>query len=197
LNHLQFDRLTRSIARHGSRRDVLRRLAGVGLALGVSRLPGLAEAKKGRKRKGRKDKKAKPNAFGCLDVGDLCKSAAGCCSGICEGAKGKRTCQAHHAGTCDQREPGVCEAGNPADTLCNGEQCACVRTTGGSKFCATLFPPSDCADCTKDTDCEAQGFPEGTACVPYGGEFLCAGQCETGMACVAPCGTEPPQPTEE
>jgi hypothetical protein len=190
MNYRKFDHFVRSFANESSRRDALRRLAGVGLALGVARLPDLAEAKKKRKRKGKnkKDKSVKPNEYGCFNVGDPCKSEADCCSGICEGKK----CRAHHTGTCDQDEPGACEAGNPIDTLCNGKQCACIRTTGGSKFCGSVMLPTDCADCKKDADCEAQGFPSGTACVPYGGEFACAGACDSGMACFAPCGTPVP-----
>jgi hypothetical protein len=193
MDTMLFSAVTRTLTEMPSRRDVLRGLGAAGLGLGALRLPDLAIAKKKRKRK-KKGKKAKPNEYGCLEVGDPCKVAEQCCSGICEGKKGKRKCQAHGIGTCEQDKPGLCEAGNPLSTICNGAACLCVRTTSGSNYCGTLLMPSACADCKKDTDCEAQGFPPGTACVPFGGEFTCAGQCEeTGMVCLVPCGTPLPE----
>jgi hypothetical protein len=66
----------------------------------------------------------------------------------------------------------------------NRTNCGCFRTTGGSDVCAELFPPSDCAECRRDTDCEALGFPLGSACIPY--------DCPSGFACIVPCGKAPP-----
>ncbi|MGH2618112.1 MAG: hypothetical protein ACRDJC_23030 [Thermomicrobiales bacterium] len=184
--------VTQSLTSLPSRRDVLRGLAGAGLGLGAARLPTMAAAKKKRK----KNKKPKPNQYGCLEVGDPCKTAGQCCSGICEGTKDKRTCRAHGTGTCNQKAPGVCEAGDVSDTLCNGQQCLCTRTTAGSKFCGSHAFPSACASCQRDADCVALGFPPGTACAPFTGEFACAGTCEEtgGMACLVPCGYVPPDP---
>jgi hypothetical protein len=170
----------RSLLQAPSRRDVLAGLAMAGLGFGIAERPRLAVAKRKRR-----PKKGKPNAFGCLGVGQPCKNARKCCSGICKGKKGKRRCVAHGTGTCDQDGPGYCAVGGIA--LCNGSPtCICAESTAGSYFCGDAAPPSDCAACKKDVDCEALGFPPGSACVPwtYGG---CAGLCEQGTACLAPC----------
>jgi hypothetical protein len=159
-----------------SRRDVLRSLAGAGLGVGIVRFPDLAAAKK-RKRK-KKVKKAKPNEYGCLEVGAPCTSEDQCCSGICAGKKGKRTCRAHHTGTC--RQDGLLVPCN------NRTTCGCLHTTAGSDICSELFVPggSACAACQRDADCEALGFPPGSAC------GLSAIPCESGtMACYVPCGS--------
>jgi hypothetical protein len=197
MNTTPFTAVTRSLISLPSRRHILRSLAGAGLGLGSARLPDFVEANKKRKRK-KKNKKAKPNEFGCLSVDKTCKNSKQCCSGICEGKKGKRTCRAHGTGTCDQKAPGICTAPNPLLTRCNNsDQCACIRTTAGSNFCydQDADAGSDCADCQQDADCEALGFPPGTACAPvFAG--ACSGACETGMYCVVPCGTEPPVPEQ-
>ena len=84
MDQLRLSTLSRSLTAVPSRRDVLRGLVGAGIGLGIGRVPEVAEAKKKRKRK-KQDKPHKPNAFGCLDVGDPCRTAGQCCSGICEG----------------------------------------------------------------------------------------------------------------
>lgn len=186
----QFDGLIQFLTK--SRRSLLGGvLAGAGGWLGVAR----AEAKKKRKPKKRKSK-AKPNAFGCLEVGDPCQNADQCCSGICEGKKGKTRCRAHDTGVCDQEAPGYCESASPFQTRCNNQaNCFCTRTTAGSNVCGTVNAPSVCTDCKKDADCEALGLPPGSACVPFS-EGNCAGNCESGMACIAPCGSEIPDPQD-
>jgi hypothetical protein len=192
----RYHALTRTLTCLPSRRDVLRGLTGVALGLGVARLPEAAHARKKRKRK-RRDKKATPNAFGCLSVGKPCKNADQCCAGICEGKKGKRTCRAHGTGTCNQKVEGLCTSLNPASLLCNNSPtCVCFGTTADSRFCVDAIASSGtdvCTDCKKDADCEALGFPAGSACVPTftGG---CAGGCESGMACLIPC---PPDVSDE
>lgn len=190
--------LPRPLTSLPSRRDLLRGLAAAGLSLGMLQLPDAA-AKKKRKRK-RKPKKSKPNAFGCLSVGAICKNADQCCAGICTGKKGKRKCRAHGAELCTQGVEGVCLAVNPQATTCNNRpDCACFTTTAGSNYCAELFCSfagcSACADCQKDADCVALGFPPEAACAPVS-RGLCAGICETGMACLLPCGDETPQSPE-
>jgi hypothetical protein len=93
----QFDHIVRSVT------DSRRSLLGATLAAAAGWLSANStEAKKKRKRK-KKDKKPKPNEYGCFEVGDTCKTAGQCCSGICEGKK----CRAHGTGTCQQasREP--------------------------------------------------------------------------------------------
>jgi hypothetical protein len=187
----RFDTFARLLARTTTRRRLFFSLALSPFA-GILAARHAEDAAARRKRK-KRAKKPKPNEYGCLEIGKSCNVEEQCCSGICEGKREKRKCRAHGIGTCEQNEPGLCEAGNPLDTVCNGE-CLCVRTTAGSNYCGTLLMPSACADCKKDADCEAQGFPTGTACVPFGGEFTCAGQCEeTGMACIVPCGTPLPE----
>lgn len=182
----RFAAVTRAVRSIPSRRDVLRGLAGAGLGLGIARLPDLAEAKKKRKRKHKKkEKKVRPNEFGCFEVGDPCRSEADCCSGICEGKKGKLTCRAHDTGTCKQDGQLV-----PCN---NRTTCGCLHTTAGSDICSELFVPggSACAACQRDADCLALGFPPGSAC------GLSPIPCESGMACFVPCGTVLPPPTEE
>ncbi len=129
----------------------------------------------------------------CLDVGQPCAGNDGmCCSGSCEGKKGKRTCRAHDAGTCVQGTPGICTAPDLSLSACNNSStCACFRTTAGSNFCAELFGQdlSDCAGRQRDADCETLGFPPGTACAPVS-EGECALLCASGMACLVPCGVE-------
>jgi hypothetical protein len=194
MNAKSFEAVTRSLTSAPSRRDILRGLASTGIGLGIARWPAPADARKKRKRK-KKAKKAKPNAYGCLEVGDPCKNTSHCCSGICQGKKGKKMCQAHGAGTCDQAGPELCTTQNPAVVRCNNSaNCACIRTTAGSNFCydAGAEAGGDCADCQQDSDCVALGFPPGTACAPVL-QGLCAGFCAGGMACLTPCGNPPPE----
>jgi hypothetical protein len=189
------DAMTRTWTILPSRRDVLRGLAGAGLGLGSARLPVVVAARKKRQHKN-KEKKARPNAFGCLEVGDPCKNATQCCSGSCDGRKGNKRCRAHDTGVCDQEAPGYCESASPFQTRCNNQSnCFCTRTTAGSNICGTVNAPSVCTDCKKDADCEALGLPLGSACVPFS-EGNCAGNCEGGMACMALCGSEIPDPQD-
>lgn len=188
MDQTQFQLLTETLFRLPSRRDILRGLAGVGLGVGALTLSATANAKKHRKRK-KRNPKATPNSFGCLEVDDPCKSAEQCCSGVCEGKKGKRTCRAHGAGTC-QPQPGVCTNPDPGVGTCNNNSfCYCHRTTANSIYCAGQ-EHTECADCRKDADCVALGYPPESACIPYSAG-ICAGACASGMACVVPCGFEP------
>jgi hypothetical protein len=177
----QLDHIVRSFT------DSRRSLLGAMLAAAAGRLSAKStEAKKKRKRK-KKDKKPKPNEFGCLEVGDPCKSEEQCCSGICDGKKGKRKCRAHGAGTCRQDLTGLCSDPPTLATCNDSETCFCLRTTANSNFCAELGQKL-CTDCQKDADCEALGLPSGSASLPTEGA-LCADHCpKTGMVCLAPCG---------
>lgn len=182
MNQNRFDALTRILSSVPSRRHLLRGLAsaGLGFVLGAVPLSGIAEAKKKRKHK-KKGKKRKPkvkfNAFGCVNVGRLCKDASQCCSGICEGEPGQKTCVAHDTGGCPA---GVDElgCGDPGtDVPCTSstgktEGYACNTTTGNAAFCAFS---SDCFPCRKDAECQEQ-FPLSqiacircTACPETGG----------------------------
>jgi hypothetical protein len=183
MNQNRFDALTRSLTGIPSRRHLLHGLASVGFGLGLemASLSRIAEAKKKRKRK-KKGKKAKPNAFGCLNIGQPCNGASGaCCSGICEGSKPKKgkpdrsRCVAHNELGCDA-DDSTC-----SETVPCGVDGICYQTTGRAGFCAN-GGLCDCAPCTKYTDCEGQ-FGPGAACI------VCTGECagvngSQGTACV-------------
>jgi hypothetical protein len=180
-----------------SRRDVLRGLATMGLGLGLAVVPGLAEAKPKRRKQPKRPKPAKPNAYGCLEVNDPCRKATQCCSGICTGKPGKKRCRAHGAGSCPQNTPGACTApfvDVPALKCEAG--CFCYGTTAGSNFCSSgvYNDQRNCTTCKRDADCVALGFPPGSACAPIPKIGICAGFCDSGRACLAPCGTEIPAP---
>lgn len=191
-----FDDLTRSFTE--SRRAIFG--GALTLAVGWLGVTGV-EAKKKRKRKRKNHKKVQPptpNEFGCLEVGDLCTSEDDCCSGVCEGSKGKKTCRSHGTGTCYQDQVGYCLA-EPDDAfiICNNSfNCFCYTTTAGSNFCGQGRSLNDedprCADCQTDADCLSLGYPAGSACAPVA-TGNCAGHCPTGMACLPPCGVELPE----
>jgi hypothetical protein len=149
----RFDHLTRAFATLLSRRT----LAGA-LGLGTLALPSLIDAKKKKRKK--KKKKAKFNDFDCVNVGDFCKNAGQCCSGICQGKKGKKKCKAHNASTC---QPGqdVCIANIVGCTTDTGAPGACVRTTGEAGYCQAS---GDCFPCQQDADCIAV-CGAGAACI--------------------------------
>jgi hypothetical protein len=139
----RFDRLSRAISSLLTRRN----LAGV-LGLGIVTLPGLTDARKKRKHK----KKVKKNQFGCVDVGKFCTNGGQCCSGICQGKKGKKTCQGHDQSTCQAgQSPDICGDGaNVPCTSADGLDGTCFTTTGKSAFCLTN---AHCVPCQKDADC--------------------------------------------
>jgi hypothetical protein len=178
----QFDTLTRLFTQ--SRRSLLG--GALAASAGLLVMSDL-DAKKKRKRKKRKKvKPPRPNEFGCFEVGDPCAGEADCCSSICEGG----TCRAHDTGICEQGVSGACSATSADDLLalaCNGTYCFCFRTTAGSNICsAGPYTSGDsCADCQTDADCEALGFPEGSACAPVSAGIC--GSCPSGTACLAPC----------
>lgn len=181
----------RSLLAGSTRRDLLRGLAA-GLGLGSAYTALESEAKKKRKRRKKKQKPATPNEFGCIEVGDRSQSADECCSGVCEGKK----CRAHGVDVCRQDRPGVCTAGlDEAPSLGCGANCWCFRTTAGSNFCAPAprtAPQLDCTTCRKDADCIALGYPAGSACAQVG-RGNCSGWCDSGMACLVPCGVPFPE----
>jgi hypothetical protein len=158
----QFDNLIRSLT--GSRR----RLLGGGVALVAGQL-GVFGAGAKKKRKKRKLKKAKPNAFGCLDVGKACKNESQCCSNLCQGKKGKKHCQAHDQSTCQAGQTlETCDGeANVSCTTSGGGPGLCLSTTGNAGYC---FASGDCFACTKDADCEPACGP-GAACI------VCAEPC--------------------
>jgi hypothetical protein len=173
----RFNDMTRTLPALPSRRDVLRGLAAVAGGLGLARLQKNVEARKKRKHK-KKDKKPKPNAFGCLDVGQPCRGNSDlCCSSVCggkkpkRGKKDKRRCIAHNVGGCTP-ERSFCFADPIQHSLCNpaDDNAACLPTTGNAGFCGDFVgfrEDENCQLCAKDIDCEEMGFPPGSACVVF------------------------------
>jgi hypothetical protein len=163
-----FDKLSRSLGESRSRRDALRGfVTALGIEWNATRFPSNAVANK----KNNKRKKPKNNEFGCLDVGKKCNGKdAKCCSGICNGKKPKKgkkdksKCVGHNAGSC-QAGFDVC-LGVIAPCSTDG---FCFQTTGKAPFCAG--GTGICADCQKDTDCEALGAGPGAACI------VCESEC--------------------
>lgn len=186
----RFDHLARLLGRATTRRRLLAGLAISPLAGPVAaRLIADVTARKKRKKKGKNAKQGKPNEFGCLDVGAACKNADQCCSGVCQGKKGKRKCLSHNAGIC-QPERDYC-MGTPAVCKVSGETLSvCWLTTGKAAFCANLggVGINDfCRDCARDEDCQEE-FGPGAACIDVRGG-ICGdqGACADtgGTACVA------------
>jgi hypothetical protein len=169
MDHNRFDRITLALASGLSRRT-LAAVAGLG-ALGAA---GVVDAKK------KKKKKVKKNEFGCVDVGKYCKNAGQCCSGICQGKKGKKKCKAHDASTCANGQKEVFCGGGSAVTCktASGAEGLCNTTTGKAGYCTG--GPGTCVPCKKDADCIST-CGTGAACVPCDG---CTGS--NGFACVGP-----------
>jgi hypothetical protein len=143
----RFDHMTRLIAQ--SRRSLVG--GALAVAAGLLAMPGV-DARKKRKHKGRKQKAAAPNSFGCIDVGDLCQTAAQCCSGICAGKRGKKTCRAHDVGGCQGNALSEgCGDHDVACTTSDGKPGLCATTTGNAGYCAT---GGDCYACATDLDCQ-------------------------------------------
>ena len=93
----------------------------------------------------------------CLHWKERCRRNSQCCSGLCQGRQGEKTCRAHDRGGCAL-----------ADNFCAGGQdnrchlgCICNITTGQAPHCgSTAFCPA--IECQRDEDC---GQP-GAACIP-------------------------------
>ena len=184
----RFDELTRSLTGPGTRRRLLRGLAGVALGLAPGHLPVMAKSKA-------KTKSA------CLAVGKPCGgNNSKCCSGICKGKKPKKgksdrsKCVAHNTGGCTP-ERSFCLVGDDASKCAIGlQEGTCVATTGNAGFCAAPggSRKKNCQVCAKDKDCEKLGFGRGAACVIVSGGNCtggdsCAGiNGSKGTACAAP-----------
>lgn len=161
----RFDHFTRSLA--GSRRS----LVGGTLALSLGLIGSSSiDARKKRKRKKPRHAngipQAPPNAYGCLNVGDPCTSPGECCSGLCEGTKGRRTCRAHDAGDCQAgTELEACGGTEIPCTNGKGDDGVCATTTGNAGYCLYTL---DCYPCKTDVECQrANGgfFGPTAACV--------------------------------
>lgn len=139
--------LTGAISRRGS----LRALGSSGLAALIGARLGVFGAGAKTKRK-RKPKKAKRNAFGCLNVGQPCNGDSGaCCSGICEGTKPKKGQKdssrrvSHDAVTCQagEREPYRGGAELVLCTTSTGFAGQCNTTTGNGRSAEARAPRPD------------------------------------------------------
>lgn len=197
-----FDTLTCDFTRALSRR------AFGGLTLGLA-LPSFlalrSDAKSSRHgpHKGKKTKKKRLaqnsplvlNQFGCVSVGGQCKGdSANCCSGVCQREKPKlgqndtSVCVAHNQGGCTPERNG-CAIG-PDASMCNpaNSSAFCVLTTGDAGFCGDFSNPSNanCQPCARDTDCQAFGFPPGSACVLFVGGTCMGCEATGNRICLPP-----------
>jgi hypothetical protein len=149
-----------------------------------------AEAVGARKRRKRKAKPLRFNAYGCINVGDPCRGNDElCCSGLCEGAgprRGKRDtsrCVAHDAATCRAAPVGgigFCGGADPASPVCGsatGVPKDCHTTTGNAGFCASLVACEPA--CSNDRECQQATANPGAACI------RCT-DCAGGTACALP-----------
>ena len=171
-----FDAVVQRAAVGASRRGVLR--AGVGALAGVAlgaigTALGFAEAE--------------ASHFDCRHVGDRCKRATQCCSGICTGKRRRKKCQAHDTSICNP-SLNICTTGQEGFCNNNNHNCHCALTTGNAGFCGdyTAGLNNLCRDCSTDMDCQ-QEFGPGAACVVLQG--LCKDSCvDTGnTACLPAC----------
>ena len=166
----RFDTWTRAMATSRPRRRLLAGLAGGAVAVLLGTV-GLETA-------GATD-------LGCVHVGRRCQRASQCCSGVCRGPRGKKTCRARGKGTCAAGQD-VCTQG-AFSTTCNGTAyggspaCNCYQTSGGASFCGDIWIV--CAVCARDAECDARTGVAGSACVRN-----CL-TCEVtgGVGCVPPC----------
>ncbi len=164
----RFDHLTRMLVTESpTRRGALRLLAGgaVGAVLGVLQPAGTDAVH-----------------FGCRHVGRRCDRARQCCSGLCQGPRGNKTCRAHDEGTCLLVQDACGPEGDHGNGCGTGVReelgsCHCLITTGGASYCAD---GRYCAPCQRDKECaRAYGVP-GAACV------ACP-NCPDGTMCALPC----------
>jgi hypothetical protein len=159
LDSRHFDALTRRLSAPLSRRPLFAAIAGA-LSAGTRAHMAAAvgtEQKRKSKRKHKKGKAPKPNAYGCLNIGKVCRASDECCSGICEGKKGKRTCRDHNVGPCKAIFDGCATL-----AVGCGTGGVCFRTTGNASFCGGQG--GNCMVCARDADCEAT-HGKGAACV--------------------------------
>lgn len=179
MNEHRATSLARMLAGAPSRRHLLRGLAAAGLVWGAAPRPAAAANRR---------KKIAFNEFGCINVGKLCKTDDQCCSGICQGKKGKKRCKAHGAAGCN---PGVQDSScgtdaNPGTnvvctTATGNADGLCGTTTGNAGYC--LYT-GECYPCRKDAECQEYCGPK-AACI------RCDGCTETGgRSCAMPENTQ-------
>ncbi len=126
-------------------------------------------------------KQAAGAAATCVAVKKRCRRASQCCSGVCRGPNGRKTCRAHDVDTCRLAHD-RCEFGTGAPLCAGDAQCVCLVTTGGAPYCGAAVQCD--AECERDSDC-AGVTGEGAACVKVQGPDCCAGL--VGNRCAIPC----------
>lgn len=120
VDHRRCDAVNNRLSGRPSRRQGLGVLAVLGLCAGL-----LADGATAKHRKQKKN--VTRNAFGCVDVGRFCENGGPCCSGVCSGKSGKKTCQNHDAATCQNRV---------SETDCGGAvNGTCLTSTGAQGTC--------------------------------------------------------------
>lgn len=109
-----------------------------------------------------------------------CANGNECCSGLCRGRQGKKTCRpAPGQGTCTIKKD-TCEIGGHAAAC--GEGCSCFLRPTGAAFCTDTLA-FDCLPCRK--------CPAGTVCVRARNGLCVACPVGTGATqtiCVRRCG---------
>lgn len=122
-------------------------------------------------------------AAACKPKGLPCNAGKPCCSGLCKGPTGRKTCRpATGQGTCTILKD-TCEVGGQA-AFCGpaGAGCSCFIRPNGAAFCANTSS-FDCLPCAK--------CPAGTVCVKARNGLCVACPVGTGPTttiCVRPCG---------
>lgn len=193
MDSVRFDALAQGLSDSGTRRRLLGQVLAVAGLVGLLGPNGWAEIaagsnatqrKRRQKRKQRRSFRPKFNAFGCVDAGNRCRTAEQCCSGICQGPRGKATCQAH--------DPGTLRDGSDSCPLtnfrCGSHECMtttgnlgeCHMTTGNAPYCVSDESNGNCVSCARDTDCQRFCGPR-AACIRCTSGFcgalntMCAG----------------------
>ena len=155
MDSARFGRMTRAFSLLLSRRALARAL-GAGALI----VPRPTQARKRKKR-------VKRNAFGCVNVEGFCQNAGQCCSNICQGKKGNRTCRAHDTGECQARQKG-----SPCTTS-DDRGGTCDVTTGNAGYCVGgTFGDVQQPFCARDPDCQARSGDVRAACLSDG--HICA-----------------------
>jgi hypothetical protein len=157
----RFDSLARHLASGTSRRRALRALAAGTLGLLGGMLGNRAVAK------------------ACLREGKDCKRGSQCCSGSCQGKKGKQKCRRVPVQSICTIKNSLCPGGAVRTECGTGAlSCACLETTQGHAFCA-LNQNTAQTPCTSNAECDAR-IGQGAACVRVGNG--CAA-----TVCIMPC----------
>lgn len=169
-----FDRITRAVAQHTTRRMVV----GVAAALGLGPLLTEARKKKNKCKGGCGDCKVckkKKKTKKCVPVTDGSACPTGTCqAGVCQPCEGCTECQTCQNGACANKTNGTaCTNG-----VCTDGVCGCGDACCGTTYCPTDGDPSDgdlacltnetCAELCYPTSC-----PKGCGCTLAVGDPKC------------------------